>query len=123
MFENLNAPKLSAFYKSRFVADLTTKLILPSKYTAVKVRAGELDKKIGPFLLQLVFEAKYSPLIGTVPILLQIELPKMYIKPTTVISFEQSTQSVLPEEVDLNQLYLTTKLVASMSTLQRASIL
>ena len=58
MLEKVNAPKLVAFYKCLFVADLTTKLVLSSKGTSTKVRAGDTDKKGGPLLIQLTFDAK-----------------------------------------------------------------
>ena len=45
MFDKIKAPLLGAFYKSRYLSDLTKKMILPSKGNSAKVRAGEMDKK------------------------------------------------------------------------------
>ena len=73
------------------------KLILPSKGTAVKVRASELDKKYVPLLLKLAFDSRSLLIIGLVRILTSVEMQRIIVKPPTVITFEQSIASITPE--------------------------
>ena len=121
MFDKIKTPLLGAFYKSRYLSDLTKKIILPSKGTSVKVRAGEMDKKGGPLLVQLAFETKTLPVIGIVPILPPIEVPTMMVKPPTVISFEELSKVILSEQFDIEWLGKCKKVISSISNVNNES--
>ena len=77
------------------------KKYLPSKGTPAKVMSGELGKKGGPLLLKLAFDSRSVPVIGVVPILPPVEVPRMMVKPPNVIIFEEKSIVILPETYDL----------------------
>ena len=102
IFSSLNVVMLSSFYKARYLNDLTQKLILPNKGTFEKVQYKKKDKKInGPYLIQLSYDTKLLPVIGTIPVMKAIELPTMLVKPPTVLRFETSNQTIVQEKIDL----------------------
>ena len=67
-----------------------------------KIQAGERDKKTnGPYLIQLAYDTKTLPIIGTFPVLKPVELPTMLTKPPTVILFETCNKTIIQEGIDI----------------------
>ena len=118
MFASLNVVMLSSFYKARYLNDLTQKLILPNKGTFEKVQYKEKDKKTnGPYLIQLSYDTKSLPVIGTIPVIKAIELPTMLVKPPTVVRFETSNKTIVQEHIDLKWLDDVSTSISSISNL------
>jgi hypothetical protein len=73
--------------------DATKKWRVPSKGTAGNVQdPSKQCKKTtkGPFLLEIAYEMRASPVIATVPDRPAITIPTMQIQPPSVICFENS---------------------------------
>ena len=98
MFEKENTRLLTSFYKARFLNYLTVKLTMSNKVTATKVYAGEKYKKTNVLLLiQLAFDVRTLPVIGKVPDLPPVEIPRIMVKPLTVLLFESNSDNVITD--------------------------
>lgn len=98
--------------------DLTQKIILSSKGNVEKVQAGERDKKTnGPYIIQLSYDTKSLPVIGTIPVMKAVELPSMLIKPSTVLRYETSNKTIIQEEIDLTWLDDVSTSISSIKNL------
>jgi hypothetical protein len=91
-FEKPAAALLEAFVSARKFDDATKKWWVPSKGTAGNVRdpSKQCKKTKGPFLLEIAYEMRASPVIATVPDRPAITIPVMQIRPPSVIRFENS---------------------------------
>jgi hypothetical protein len=92
-FEKPTAALLEAFVSARKFDDATKKWRVPSKGTAGNVQdPSKRCKKTtkGPFLLEIAYKMRASPVIATVPDCPAITIPTMQIRPPSVIRFENS---------------------------------
>ena len=55
-------------------------------------------RKNGPLLIQLEFDVRILPVIGKVPVLPPVEIPRMMVKPPTILLFESNSDNVIPEK-------------------------
>ena len=74
-------------------------MTIPNKGTAIKVYSGEKDKKTNePLIIQLVFDFRTLPVIGKVYDFPPVEIPRMMVKPYTVLLFKSNRLNVIPEQ-------------------------
>ena len=80
MFEKVNAPLLTAFYKYRVQQDLKLKVEIPAKGNVQKINDGEVNRQSkGLFLIQLCHNVRSLNTIYDTPVIHVIEVPIMVI--------------------------------------------
>ena len=101
-----------------FCCRLVQKNILPNKGSVSKVIAGETDKKTnGPLLIKLAYDSRCLPVIGVLPIIQDIEMPRMLIKEPAVITFETTRVEQVGEVFDQEWVEKTTASIYSLKRL------
>jgi len=70
---------------------------MSSKGKPADVNSGIIDEKTkGTLLIKLLFNARTMPVVGNVPFLVPIPLPRLLIQPPNVIMFQSSTLADVP---------------------------
>ena len=70
-----------------------------NKGTATKVYTSEKDKKTnGLSLIQLVYDVITLPAIGEVLEFPPVDIPRIMVKPPTVLLFESNSHNVIEEQ-------------------------
>jgi len=101
--------------KVRTLKDLTEPYVLPNKGYPNDVRAGNVDKKTkGPLLIELAYNCRALPIIGTVPVLPEIEIAPLLILPPKVIQFKQDISKVDDLKITLELINMISIVIISI---------